>query len=589
MRKKRLVIPKLPQLIKVVSHNKIDIFKSKEDRLFFCNLMSEYLSKYDVLIYGFSLPNNECYFIIYSDFPDLPPRYIQLLLKSYTHFFNKKYQRSGTIWNGRYHNMPFEFNKYFIPVLSYIESRSSREEAYRCSYDFHVGHEDKKEILSILNGNFSKDQKEKYNYMLLNYSKSYNLDNNDFFKNKIDTCIKQNCLLASVDFLKKIEKYEQKDLGYHSVGRPRKDKTHLSIKENVLDFERRCEIYFHKYGYQKLNLKFLDNNGKLYYDGTSSLISLAENKKLNNDVYVKCWYQYEFFNYENNILNEYYECGSEIIGKSSVLDEVEQISLYLDILSRFGLSSYVHLHINNVGDLATLITYRESLVKYFRPYENLFNDEEVLLLNRTPEELLFNKSNKLKDLIKNAPGILQYIDNDSYCLFELFQKLLTDFNISFVIDKNLRVIKNKNKNKIQYNNNVFCFYYGDDVLCCGGNYTINNLTAFGGSLKTEKIIALSQEIIKYKEPLSITVLSFSKNHFDSLKLCGELRERYKDLIVKHHPIKKRKKVESFFKEINDRFIFVIDERNGDYYLYDSFSKEKINNEIFNYLSSQIFF
>lgn len=123
MRKKRLFIPGLPQLIKIQSHNDILIFNEIDDRIEFCKLMSNCLEKYNVTIYGFSFSDSECYFILYSEDFESSSRYIQLLLKSYTFFFNKKYNRTGTLWSGRYHNMPFELNAYLLIVLSYIEKK----------------------------------------------------------------------------------------------------------------------------------------------------------------------------------------------------------------------------------------------------------------------------------------------------------------------------------------------------------------------------------------------------------------------------------------------------------------------------------
>ncbi|OBU28453.1 hypothetical protein [Photobacterium phosphoreum] len=133
----------------------------------------------------------------------------------------------------------------------------------------------------------------------------------------------------------------------------------------------------------------------------------------------------------------------------------------------------------------------------------------------------------------------------------------------------------------------FVFILVDDILCCGGNYSIDNIDAFGGSLKTEKILSLSNAISIDKEPLSITVLSFSNNHYKAIELCSELRNRYKTLIVRYHPVKKRKKIESFLREIKDRFIWFVDEKEDKYFLYDSEKKEYCHNDIYLYIYQQI--
>lgn len=585
MRKNRLFIPGLPQLIKIQSHNNILIFNEIDNRIEFCKLMSEFVEKYNVSIYGFSFSDSECYFILYSEDLESSSRYIQLLLKSYTSFFNKKYNRTGTLWSGRYHNMPFELNAYLLIVLSYIEKKVSHDELYRSSYLYHIGKEIEPLICNILNKNFTKKRLDEKEYILLNYKLVLKINHSQFFREKIEPYIHQNCLLSTIKNLKIHEDNEKKTLKFHSVGRPKKHVFKFNLKENILNFERECGICFNKHGYQKLNLQFFNNQGELSTDGTLSIISSAKNLLLDNEYYFKGWYQYEFFCNELDILEEHYECGSEIIGKSSIVDEVEQIALYWEILSKFGVSSYVHLHINNVGDSKTLSCYRDALKKYFLPYKLLLTDNDLKILELTPEILLLKHPSILSDVVKMAPRILNFITNESYSKFERFQFLLNKFNIPFIFDKNLKLTKNTNN--INYNNNVFCFYSGDDILCCGGNYLINNINAFGGSLKTEKILSLSNAVSIDKDPLSITVLSFSNNHYKSIELCTELRNRYKSLIVRHYPVKKRKKTESFLREIKDRFIWFVDEKEDKYFLYDSEKKEYIDKDIYLYISQQI--
>lgn len=585
MRKKRLFIPGLPQLIKIQSHNDILIFNEIDDRIEFCKLMSNCLEKYNVTIYGFSFSDSECYFILYSEDFESSSRYIQLLLKSYTFFFNKKYNRTGTLWSGRYHNMPFELNAYLLIVLSYIEKKNSHDEVYRSSYLYHIGKEIEPLICNILNKNFTKARLKGKEYILLNYKLVLKINHSQFFREKIEPYLNQNCLLSTMKSLKYHEDNEDKILKFHPVGRPKKHVFKFNLKENILNFERECGIYFNKHGYQKLNLQFFNKQGELSKDGTSSIISSVKNLLPDNECYFKGWYQYEFFSNELDILEEHYECGSEIIGKSSIVDEVEQIALYWEILSKFGVSSYVHLHINNVGDSKTLLCYRNSLRQYFLPYELLLSDTYLKILELTPELLLLKHPAILSDVVKLAPRMLNFITNDSYFRFERFQSLLNKFNIPFIFDKSLKLTKNINN--INYNNNVFCFYSGDDILCCGGNYSIDNIDAFGGSLKTEKILSLSNAISIDKEPLSITVLSFSNNHYKAIELCSELRNRYKTLIVIYHPVKKRKKIESFLREIKDRFIWFVDEKEDKYFLYDSEKKEYCHNDIYLYIYQQI--
>ncbi|WP_458699911.1 SapC family protein [Sulfurospirillum sp. 1307] len=208
-RKIRLFFEDVALLIVVKSLNKEAIFKDEEDYNFYLSLLEKLSSNLHVDIHSYSLSTEYIHLLGMFGQKDSLSRFMQSLNLNYINYYNKKYNRNGTLWEGRYKSSLVE-DKFILSVMSYIESFSLREckidkqnpfkftshskNAY-ANYDPIIRENEMYKLL----GKDSKDRS-------LLYKKSFNkfiLDKDlmNFIKNNLD----KQTLTGSPEFYKKIE------------------------------------------------------------------------------------------------------------------------------------------------------------------------------------------------------------------------------------------------------------------------------------------------------------------------------------------------------------------------------------------------
>jgi putative transposase len=64
--------------------------------------------------------------IVTPDGPESLPRTMQSLGVRYVPFYNTKYKRIGTLWNGRYRGIHLENETYWLTCLRYVEQNPVR-------------------------------------------------------------------------------------------------------------------------------------------------------------------------------------------------------------------------------------------------------------------------------------------------------------------------------------------------------------------------------------------------------------------------------------------------------------------------------
>lgn len=125
-RKVRVFLEDTPQHIYIESLSDVEIFRDNSDcELFYENMLT--LSKKNSLnIHSYTFMKNFIEFVATPETVESLPKFMQSLGKTYVTYYNKKYNRTGTIWSGRYKSSIVEPKIYLLPVMRYIESFSSQ-------------------------------------------------------------------------------------------------------------------------------------------------------------------------------------------------------------------------------------------------------------------------------------------------------------------------------------------------------------------------------------------------------------------------------------------------------------------------------
>lgn len=142
----RLVVPHQPHHILQSGNDRQSIFRDADDHLAFLAWLREAARQFKVAIHAYVLlPDRFQLLASPSDSAGLG-RVMQWVGRHYVPYFNAKYQRSGTLWQGRYKATVLESDRYFLVCSRYIELGAVRanmagapEEYPWSSYAHHVG------------------------------------------------------------------------------------------------------------------------------------------------------------------------------------------------------------------------------------------------------------------------------------------------------------------------------------------------------------------------------------------------------------------------------------------------------------------
>ena len=129
-------MPRLPRLSLANStqhviqrgNNHLPCFFCVDDYELYLDYLEEAIDKYDVLLHAYCLMPNHIHLLMTPLSSDGISRVLQDLGRRYVRAINHKYNRTGTLWEGRYHSCLIENNTQIIDMYRYIEMNPVRNE-----------------------------------------------------------------------------------------------------------------------------------------------------------------------------------------------------------------------------------------------------------------------------------------------------------------------------------------------------------------------------------------------------------------------------------------------------------------------------
>jgi putative transposase len=135
-RTQRLIINNASYHIMVRGNQKQITFIEEEDFAKYLDLLRHYKREYGFKLYGYCLMPNHVHLILeVEDGIDLS-KIMQGLNQAYTLWFNKKYEKVGHLWQGRYKSMVIQKNKYMLDCLEYVELNPIRANISKSPFDY---------------------------------------------------------------------------------------------------------------------------------------------------------------------------------------------------------------------------------------------------------------------------------------------------------------------------------------------------------------------------------------------------------------------------------------------------------------------
>lgn len=126
MRLPRLRLPGIPQHVVIRGNNRHTIFQSDHD----CRVCLDYLAeasvKYSCDIHAYVLMPDHLHLLATPADAMGVSRMVQLLARQYVQYYNKHYERSGTLWEGRYKSALVDDASHGLACYQFIESNPLR-------------------------------------------------------------------------------------------------------------------------------------------------------------------------------------------------------------------------------------------------------------------------------------------------------------------------------------------------------------------------------------------------------------------------------------------------------------------------------
>ncbi len=117
----RFVIPGQPQHVILRGNNRTEIFCAEADYRFYLEKLQLACDKHGCDIHAYVLMTNHVHLLISPQDEQSLPKAMQMLGRYYVQHYNYCYQRTGTLWEGRYRATLIDTETYLLTCMRYIE------------------------------------------------------------------------------------------------------------------------------------------------------------------------------------------------------------------------------------------------------------------------------------------------------------------------------------------------------------------------------------------------------------------------------------------------------------------------------------
>lgn len=190
----------------------------------------------------------------------------------------------------------------------------------------------------------------------------------------------------------------------------------------------------------------------------------------------KLFYIGPMFRYERAQAGRYrqhHQFGAEAIGIASPEQDVELIDLIHTVYQKLQLKN-LQIFINSIGNPQTRLAFRSALQEYLKGYYNELSADSQRRFSTNPLRILDSKDPKDQAIVKNAPSILDFLDEESTQHFESVKSLLQKLNIPYTVNPLLV------RGLDYYNKTVFEITSGE----LGAQNSVGGGGRFDGLMKT---------------------------------------------------------------------------------------------------------
>lgn len=168
-------------------------------------------------------------------------------------------------------------------------------------------------------------------------------------------------------------------------------------------------------------------------------------------------------------LRQFHQFGAEALGTNNPALDAEMIIICYTIFTRLGLKD-LSVKINSLGVPGSRESYKKILRDYLSDKLNDLSEESRKRFETNILRIFDSKDERDSEVMKNAPLLIEYLDNESLEHFEKVKKVLLSTKVPFKVDPVLV------RGLDYYTNTTFEILSGSvgsqSALCGGGRYDL---------------------------------------------------------------------------------------------------------------------
>ncbi|MEQ3723065.1 histidine--tRNA ligase [Alcanivorax sp.] len=291
---------------------------------------------------------------------------------------------------------------------------------------------------------------------------------------------------------------------------------------------------------------FDDRNGDsltLRPEGTASCVRACEQHGLLYNQTQRLWYTGPMFRYERPQAGRYrqfHQIGVETFGMTGPDIDAEVILLTARLWKALGLTDKVTLELNSLGDSADRARYRDALVAYLKTHFDALDGDSQKRLERSPLRVLDSKDPGTRGVLKDAPQLADYLNDDAVAHFEGLKALLDASGIAYKVNPYLvRGLDYYGKTVFEW---VTDALGAQGTVCAGGRYDglVEQLggkptPAVGFAMGVERLILLiEQEKPELSAPVDVYVMAMGDVLASTMVLSEQLRDALPNRAIQLH-------------------------------------------------------
>ncbi|WP_081589001.1 histidine--tRNA ligase [Paraglaciecola psychrophila] len=206
-------------------------------------------------------------------------------------------------------------------------------------------------------------------------------------------------------------------------------------------------------------------------EGTACVVRAGNEHGLLYNQQQRLWYMGQMFRHERpqkGRYRQFHQFGVEVFGLAGPDIDAEVILLSARLWKKFGISQNVTLEINSLGSADARVSYKKQLVAFLKTRESELDEDSLRRLKTNPLRVLDSKNPQVQNAVKDAPKLIDCLDEESAKHFQGLCERLDNLGIQYRVNPALV------RGLDYYNRTVFEWVTeslgSQGTVCAGGRY-----------------------------------------------------------------------------------------------------------------------